>query len=110
MNIIGVLMSKLQIQRVDFEDDITYECFYDDKKFHVVFRESEHIDQGLNVKTESYKYVNAVNNYDQLKQENEVLKSKLKDIYDAALKADIDESHLANVIEQAYLELNKEGV
>lgn len=32
------------------------------------------------------------------------LTEALKDIYDAALEADIDESHLANVIEQAYLE------
>ena len=45
--------------------------------------------------------------YAQLEESNAKiakLTEALKDIYDAALEADIDESHLANVIEQAYLE------
>jgi hypothetical protein len=72
--------AKLEIERVDFEDEITYQVSYTGKHFHVIFRELDHIDEKLSCKHEAEKYVNAVNNYEKLKRQNEILREHLENL------------------------------
>lgn len=58
--------ARIEIERVDHDDEITYEANYESKGFHVVFREFNHIDNGLSAKHEAYKYKKAVNNHARL--------------------------------------------
>lgn len=57
-------MKKLYVERVDHENEITYEVNYEKKGFHVVFYESNCIESGLSAKHEAEKYVSAVNDHE----------------------------------------------